>query len=77
MDGYDISTMKHMDAVNVLRATDKVVKLKVLRRPKGVSCLYNACTFSLLAVSLSELNNVTSISCQLLSFLTEMKIVVN
>lgn len=77
MDGYDISTMKHMDAVNVLRATDKVVKLKVLRRPKGVSCLYNACTFSLLAVSLSELNNVTSISCQLLLFLTELKIVVN
>ena len=77
MDGYDISTMKHMDAVNVLRATDKVVKLKVLRRPKGVSCLYNACTFSLLAVSLSELKNVTSIFYELLSFLTELKNVVN
>ena len=31
--------MKHMDAVNVLRATKQTVKLKVLRRPAGVSCV--------------------------------------
>lgn len=42
VDGQDISTMKHMDAVNVLRATKQFVKLRVLRRPTGVS--YNAIT---------------------------------
>lgn len=34
----DISSMKHMDAVDVLRATKQDVKLKVLRRPTGVGC---------------------------------------
>ena len=37
VDGKDISNMKHMDAVNVLRATKQHVKLVVLRRPTGVS----------------------------------------
>ena len=31
--------MKHMDAVNVLRAIKQTVKLKILRRPAGVSCV--------------------------------------
>ncbi|XP_078359591.1 tyrosine-protein phosphatase non-receptor type 13-like [Oculina patagonica] len=35
VDGQDISTMKHMEAVNVLRATKQHVKLVVLRRPTG------------------------------------------
>ncbi|XP_068744131.1 tyrosine-protein phosphatase non-receptor type 13-like isoform X2 [Montipora capricornis] len=35
VDDQDISTMKHMDAVNVLRSTKQVVKLVVLRRPTG------------------------------------------
>ena len=30
--------MKHMEAVNVLRATKQRVKLVLLRRPTGVSC---------------------------------------
>ena len=37
VDDIDISTMEHMDAVNVLRSTEQVVKLTVLRRPEGVS----------------------------------------
>ena len=36
----DISTMKHMDAVNVLRATKQHVNLVVLRRPTGVSYMH-------------------------------------
>ncbi|XP_022779941.1 tyrosine-protein phosphatase non-receptor type 13-like isoform X3 [Stylophora pistillata] len=35
VDGHDISSMKHMDAVNILRATKQHVKLVVLRRPTG------------------------------------------
>ena len=38
--------MKHMDAVNVLRATRQFVKLVVLRRPAGVSD--NAATWDVL-----------------------------
>ena len=38
VDGHDISAMKHMEAVNVLRATKQHVKLVVLRRPTGVGC---------------------------------------
>ncbi|XP_020604777.1 tyrosine-protein phosphatase non-receptor type 13-like [Orbicella faveolata] len=36
VDGHDISAMKHMEAVNVLRATKQHVKLVVLRRPTGL-----------------------------------------
>lgn len=42
----DISSMKHMDAVDVLRATKQDVKLKVLRRPTGVG--YKAVILSFL-----------------------------
>ena len=45
MDGQDISAMKHMEAVNVLRATKQHVKLVVLRRPTGVSCHIHIYTF--------------------------------
>ncbi|XP_074610552.1 tyrosine-protein phosphatase non-receptor type 13-like [Acropora palmata] len=36
VNDVDISSMKHMDAVDVLRATKQDVKLKVLRRPTGL-----------------------------------------
>ena len=51
MDGEDISSMKHMDAVNVLRATKQFVKLVVLRRPTGVS-------YGVVIISLSTLNRM-------------------
>ena len=37
VDDIDITAMKHMDAVNVLRGTKRDVKLAVLRRTEGVS----------------------------------------
>ena len=52
VDGQDISTMKHMNAVNVLRATKQFVKLVVLRRPTGVryNAIYLLITFAQLIV---------------------------
>lgn len=43
VDDNNISSMKHMDAVNVLRATKQHVKLVVLRRPTGVSSKVQGC----------------------------------
>ena len=40
VDGQDISNFEHMDAVNLLRSTGKVVKLTVRRKKKRVCDLY-------------------------------------
>mgnify|MGYP001800507830 CR=1 FL=1 len=37
VDGVDITGLKHMDAVNMLRSTESSVKLVVLRRPERVN----------------------------------------
>ena len=44
----NIMSMKHLDAVDVLRATKQRVKLVVLRRPSGVSCSFFFVTRKLL-----------------------------
>ena len=44
VDNIDITGLKHMAAVNILRSTDKRVKLVVLRRPETVGILENRLT---------------------------------
>lgn len=63
--------MKHMDAVNVLRATKQFVKLVVLRRPTGVSDNPTMCdglsmqTGSVLGSCASYISSNRKLTCKL------------